>query len=113
MPLKYDNEMLLEPGYVHDYTKEEASELYKCSKDPLYFTKYIKIVTLDKGKQPFVPYKFQENFIKKVHNSRRFCSLQCRQSGKCLKSLTKISIKNKETNEIKEITLGELYNELN
>ena len=41
-------------AYQHDFSKEEIAEYVKCKDDPVYFIEnYVKIITLDKGLQPF------------------------------------------------------------
>lgn len=69
--------------YVHSYIPEEVIEFHKCFNDPDYFIrKYVKIVTLDNGIQPFELYDFQGNMIEKAHNNRFSVFLTARQMGK-------------------------------
>ena len=53
-----------------EYTPEQVSEYIKCSEDPVYFAKYIKIITLDHGLQPFDMYDFQKDMIKTFDDNR-------------------------------------------
>ncbi len=42
-----------------NYTTEQIQEYIKCAKDVEYFCeKYVKIVTVDKGLQPFKPFDY-------------------------------------------------------
>nr|BAR35346.1 terminase large subunit [uncultured Mediterranean phage uvMED] len=76
------NPLLKKANTRIEFTEEQLSELVKCSTDPVYFTKYIKIVTLDHGLQPFKMYPFQQEMIESFHDNRfNICKLP-RQSGK-------------------------------
>jgi hypothetical protein len=54
-----DNPLLKRVGVQVNFTEEQVQEYIKCSKDPIYFTKYIKIITLDEGVTEFKMYDFQ------------------------------------------------------
>ena len=77
------NPLLKQRGVSIDFTKEQVAELIKCSNDPEYFLEhYIKVISLDDGIVPFIPYPFQRNLIDSFHNNRfSICKLP-RQSGK-------------------------------
>ena len=47
--------------------------------------------------------------IKAMKDKRRVIALSCRQSGKCVYNQTLITIRNKKTNKIEEITIGEFF----
>ena len=65
------------------YTEEQLEEYVKCAKDPIYFIEnYMKIITLDKGLAPFVPWDFQKELLDKVHNNRFVICKYPRQTGK-------------------------------
>ena len=77
-----DNPLLKRVGVKQSYTQEQFEEYVKCSKDPIYFAKYIKIVTLDEGLVPFEMYDFQKDMIRTFHDNR-FVIVKCpRQVGK-------------------------------
>jgi hypothetical protein len=77
-----DNPLLKRIGVRVNFTEEQVDEYIKCSKDPIYFAKYIKIITLDEGVTDFKMYDFQEDMIKTFHNNR-FTIMKCpRQVGK-------------------------------
>jgi hypothetical protein len=74
--------------WTHNFTIDEINELRKCAADPIYFiTKYIKIVTLDDGIQPFNLWDFQKDIIKTIHNNRNSIILAARQIGKSQTSM--------------------------
>ena len=77
------NPLLKQRGVSIDFTREQVQEVIKCSQDPEYFLEnYIKVISLDDGIVPFIPYPFQRNLIDSFHNSRfSICKLP-RQSGK-------------------------------
>ena len=77
-----DNPLLKRVGVKVNYTQEQFDEYVKCARDPIYFSKYIKIITLDEGLVPFQMYDFQEDMIRTFHNNR-FVITKCpRQVGK-------------------------------
>ena len=77
------NPLLKQRGVQIDFTKEQVQEVIKCSADPEYFLEnYIKVISLDDGIVPFIPYPFQRKLIDSFHNHRfSICKLP-RQSGK-------------------------------
>jgi len=77
-----DNPLLKRAGIQLSYTQEQIDEYIRCSRDPIYFAKYIKIITLDDGLVPFKMYDFQKDMIQTFHNNR-FVITKCpRQVGK-------------------------------
>lgn len=77
------NPNLKEIGTQIEFTKEQVEEYIKCSNDPVYFIKkYIKIVTLDKGLEPFQLYDYQENIVETIQNNRYVIAKLPRQTGK-------------------------------
>jgi len=77
-----DNALLKRAGIQLSYTQEQIDEYIRCSRDPIYFAKYIKIITLDDGLVPFKMYDFQKDMIQTFHNNR-FVITKCpRQVGK-------------------------------
>ena len=77
------NPLLKQRGVQIDFTREQIAEVIKCSGDPEYFLEhYIKVISLDDGIVPFIPYPFQRNLIESFHGNRfTICKLP-RQSGK-------------------------------
>ena len=70
-------------AYQHDFTKEEIKEYVKCKENPVYFIeKYVKIITLDKGLQPFKLYDCQKEKVDVIMNNRRVVLMEGRQQGK-------------------------------
>jgi Terminase large subunit, T4likevirus-type, N-terminal/Terminase RNaseH-like domain len=77
-----DNPLLKRVGVEVSFSEEQVEEYIKCAKDPIYFAKYIKIITLDEGVTDFKMYDFQEDMIKTFYNNR-FTIMKCpRQVGK-------------------------------
>ena len=65
------NPLLKQRGVQIDFTKEQVQEVIKCSSNPEYFLEnYIKVISLDDGIVPFIPYPFQRNLIDSFHNNR-------------------------------------------
>ena len=77
-----DNPKLKRVGIEVNFTKEQIDEYIKCAKDPVYFSKYITIISLDHGIIPFKMYDFQEEMIR-TFDAHRFVITKCpRQVGK-------------------------------
>lgn len=77
------NPLLKGANHAIEWTPEMVEEYIKCKDSPEYFARtYIQIVHVDRGMINFVPYDYQEQIIKTVHENR-FTILCCsRQSGK-------------------------------
>ena len=77
------NPLLKQRGVEIPYSREQIQEVIKCSQDPEYFLEhYIKVISLDEGIVPFIPYPFQRELVDSFHNNRfTICKLP-RQSGK-------------------------------
>ena len=66
-----------------EFTQDQIAEFIKCKQDPVYFAKkYVKIVSLDEGLVPFIPYDFQEKLINNFHENRFNICKMPRQTGK-------------------------------
>ena len=65
-----DNPLLKRVGVKVNFTQEQVDEYIKCSRDPIYFAKYIKIITLDEGVTDFRMYDFQKDMIETFHKNR-------------------------------------------
>lgn len=77
------NPNLKPEGQSLQFTKEQVEEYLRCSKDPVYFvSKYIKVVSLDKGLVDFNMYPYQKDMIETIHNNRFIIAKLPRQSGK-------------------------------
>ena len=79
----HGNRFLKKTDVAIQYTADEVKEFVKCSRDPLYFIeKYVKIINVDQGLVPFIPYKYQKKIIKtSVANRFVICKMP-RQCGK-------------------------------
>jgi hypothetical protein len=77
------NPLLKKANSEIEFRDEQVIEFARCSIDPVYFAnKYVKIVTLDHGLQPFTMWDFQERMLRDFHNYRfNICKLP-RQVGK-------------------------------
>lgn len=97
-------------GAQIEYSEEMIEELIKCKNDPIYFIKnYVKVVHPDRGLVLMDLYEYQERMIRTYHDNKRVIFLTARQQGKCLHINTNVKIRNKNTKEVFELTLGELY----
>jgi len=83
----HGNPNLKAVGYQHDFTKEQLEEFVRCSEDPIYFIEnYCKIVTLDRGLQPFKLYDCQKRKVDFIMNNRKTILMEGRQQGKTITS---------------------------
>ena len=74
-------------GYQHDFSQEEIEEYVRCKEDPVYFIeKYVKIITLDRGLQPFKLYDCQKEKVDCIMKNRRVVLMEGRQQGKTVTS---------------------------
>jgi hypothetical protein len=74
-------------AYQHDFSEEEIKEYVKCKENPVYFIEtYVKIITLDKGLQPFKLYDCQKKKVDVIMNNRRVVLMEGRQQGKTVTS---------------------------
>lgn len=79
-----DNPLLKKVGVKINYTQEQLQEYAMCAQDPVYFTKYIKIITLDDGLVDMNIRDYQEDMIRTIHDNR-FVIMKCpRQVGKTI-----------------------------
>lgn len=81
MPVSYSS-AVKKPYQETEYTPEMIKEIEKCYNDFSYFCKYVYIKHPDKGRIPFVPRWYQEDFLEKIVNNRFFVGLLSRQVGK-------------------------------
>ena len=85
-----------------EFTQDQIAEFIKCKKDPVYFAKkYVKIVSLDEGLVPFIPYDFQEKLINNFHENRFNICKMPRQTGKsttCVSYLLHYAVFNDSVN---------------
>lgn len=76
------NDFVKRPNQDIEYTQDEILELVKCSQDIFYFLKYVKVVHPDRGRVNFVPYEFQKDIIRLIHENRFSVIMCARQQGK-------------------------------
>lgn len=97
-------------GVQQNFTQHEVQEYIRCSNDVEYFCKnYVKVISLDHGLVPFELRGYQSELVKCYSENSHSIVLSSRQSGKCHNINTLVTIRNKKTNEIETITMGELY----
>ena len=82
------NPLVKRDNLQQDFTAEEVNEYMKCMRDPIYFAEtYIKVISLDEGLVPFIPYDYQKEMFKNFQENRFNIVLACRQSGKSISSV--------------------------
>ena len=109
MPVQYDAEVI-RPGMNHKWTKEMAIELMRCATSIEYFAlNHCKVLHPTEGVIPMEFREYQVKMMKMFSKHNKSCSLLSRQTGKCLNFNMLVRIRNKKTNEIKEIRIGDFF----
>jgi hypothetical protein len=66
-----------------EYSREQVQEFIKCSRDQLYFIEnYVKIINVDRGLIPFIPYDYQKDIVRLFDKERFVICKMPRQVGK-------------------------------
>lgn len=80
----YHGNRNLKRSYItHEWTAHQIQEFVKCARDPEYFIEnYVKIVHVDHGVIPFIPYDFQRDIIRLSFAERFVICKMPRQVGK-------------------------------
>lgn len=101
---------LKDRGVMYPYTEEQKAELKKCKYDIFYFLEnYAHIISLDEGIIKFQPYQYQKNMIKVMDENRFSIFMLPRQMGKCCSKNVQITIRNKNTGVVEDISFIEFY----
>jgi len=110
------NDNLKPLGEKTKYTPQQLQEMYKCAVDIEHFAEnYCTIVTLDAGKQLITLRQYQKDLLKALlgenvtNDKYNTIVLAPRQSGKCVCGSTRISVRNKTTGEILELSIEEFH----
>jgi hypothetical protein len=104
------NELLKRVDMQIEWTEELLQEYTKCATDIEYFIeKYVYIDSLDDGLVKFKLRDYQHKMIDSIVNNRYTIMLASRQIGKCCHVDSNITIKNKVTNKIETISIGDFY----
>lgn len=78
-----NNARLKAAGVSVPFTQDQVQEYIRCSRDPLHFIRtYAKIVSLDDGVVPFLPFPYQERIIDTIHKNKNTLGKLFRQAGK-------------------------------
>jgi hypothetical protein len=95
-----------------NYTPEQIAELKACMHPDTgphtFISNYIWVQHPTKGRLQLKMFDFQEGLLDSYHRYRKSCGLVSRQMGKCLESMTYVTVKNKNGN-IYEIPIGKFY----
>ena len=108
-----ENKLIKKAHQTDTYTEDQLKEFAKCAdpvNGPAYFmNNYFHIQHPKLGKALYKAYPYQEKLIEVYHNYRRSISLLSRQSGKCIDVNTTIKIRHNNTGEMKNMTIGEFF----
>jgi hypothetical protein len=111
MPIKYDDKGLIKrPDKKINYTQEMIVEWAQCIQSVIYFAEnYYYVVHPTQGSQKIVLRPYQKNMVDIFQNHRFSLINSARQIGKCLHKDMLITIRNKNTGKIQEISIYELF----
>lgn len=88
-------------------------EIAKCKKDIVYFAEnYFRIINLDRGLEIIKLYDVQKELLQHLVENNRTIVCSGRQQGKCGYFKSKITLRNKKTGEIEEMTIGDFYEKM-
>ena len=91
---------------VHEFTPEELVEFKRCAESPIYFCRnYVRVQHPKHGSIPLDLYPYQEHMMDAYQENRFNIILSARQTGKCSKSSTRVSIIQRSTNIVKRFLL--------
>jgi len=108
----YENNKNLKKADVQlPYSAEHIKEFIKCKEDVFYFAeKYYHIKSLDEGILKIKLRDYQKQMLASFVDHRNSVVNATRQ---CVSEDTTIRVRNKKTGEIKDIEIGDFYNQLN
>ena len=104
-------------GETIEYTKEMIQEYIKCKEDIIYFAEhYFKIIS-SKGEHCIELYDYQKRMLKAMvggdGDPRPYVAcVAARQIGKCCDYSSKIKIRNKKTDEVIELSIGDFHKKI-
>ncbi|HEY5236516.1 MAG TPA: hypothetical protein VIJ14_10085 [Rhabdochlamydiaceae bacterium] len=104
------NVNLKKAGVKLNLTPEHEAEFKRCANDIVYFCEnYMKIISVDHGLVPFVPWDFQKEMLQASQENRFNLVCTARQMGKCLAVNSLITVRNKLTGVIYECKIDEFH----
>jgi phage terminase large subunit-like protein len=81
--LEADGGKVKPSGYKQEYSLDQAREIARCTKDPIYFIeKYVMLKHPKHGAMPFILYDFQRRLIETYMGNRFNIAMLSRQCGK-------------------------------
>ena len=93
-----------------DVYKQRLQCLARSMKDIVWWAEnFFRIITLDKGLTTIKLYPKQKELLNFIVGNTRICVLSSRQTGKCGFKDTKITLRNKKTGEIQEMSFKDFY----
>ena len=100
------------------YTKEQIAELRKCSatnEDGHYYfmENFGHLKHTSRGRVLFKAFDYQRRLIDNYHNYRFSINMLGRQMGKCVSGDSTITVRNKRTGEVKEVSFEDFFDTVN
>lgn len=101
---------------VREFSQAELVEMLNCAQNIEYFAQsYCYIITLDKGKQLIELYDYQKHMLKLMtgdiisDDKYNIVTLAPRQCGKCITGDSMITIYDKLTDKVQELSISEFH----
>lgn len=93
--------------------EEMILEIAKCKRDIVYFAEhYYRVINLDKGLHIIKLYDVQKEFLRYLVDNNKVICVSGRQQGKCVYKDTLITVRNKKTGKIEEISIKDFYDRI-
>lgn len=93
--------------------EEMILEIAKCKRDIVYFAEhYYRVINLDKGLHIIKLYDVQKEFLRYLVDNNKVICVSGRQQGKCVYRDTLITVRNKKTGKIEQISIKDFYDRI-
>lgn len=97
------------PDLYYEYSDFELSEIQKCADSVLYFANNYAYTMTDGGMTQIKLRDYQEEVLDIYQNNKEVVFMASRQIGKCVTGDTMINVRHKQTKEVKQIQIQQLY----
>ena len=103
------------PNGPMEYSSREEfeqmiKEIARCKRDIVYFAEhYYRVINLDKGLHIIQLYDVQKEFLRYLVDNNKVICVSGRQQGKCVYKDSLITIRNKKTGKVEQISIEDFY----
>ncbi len=106
------------PNEPMEYSSREEfeqmiKEIARCKRDIVYFAEhYYRVINLDKGLHIIQLYDVQKEFLRYLVDNNKVICVSGRQQGKCVYKDSLITIRNKKTGKVEQISIEDFYDRI-